>query len=67
MNVCRKHTSLLFFLTTFLSLNHIGHIFGGDWEVVDFIGKLVVGLDGSDVRVDEHGFDTGFVKGLQGL
>ncbi len=28
-----------------LTLDHVSHIFGGDWEIVHFVGQLVVGLD----------------------
>ena len=36
-----------------LALNDVGNILGGDGEVVDFIRKLVVGLDSRNVGVDQ--------------
>ena len=36
-----------------LTLNDVGNIFGGDGEVVDFIRKLVVGLDSRNVGVNQ--------------
>jgi hypothetical protein len=36
-----------------LALNDVGNIFGGDGKVVNFIGKLVVGLNGGDVGVNQ--------------
>jgi hypothetical protein len=35
------------------SFDDIGDILGCDWKVVDLAGKLVVGLDGSNVGVDK--------------
>lgn len=40
--------------------NDIVDIFGSDWEVVDFIGKFVVGLNCGDVGVDEYRSDISF-------
>jgi hypothetical protein len=50
-----------------LLLDDIGNILGGDGEVVDLVSQTVVGLDGSDVGVDEHRSNAGFLESLEGL
>jgi hypothetical protein len=50
-----------------LLLDDIGDILGGDGEVVDLVSQTVVGLDGSDVGVDEHRRNAGLFKGLESL
>jgi hypothetical protein len=45
----------------------VSDILGGDGEVVDLIGQLVVGLDGRNVGVDQDRLDVGFLEGLQSL
>ncbi|KAG2007663.1 hypothetical protein GB937_008476 [Aspergillus fischeri] len=49
------------------SLNDVSHIFGGNGEIVHFIGELVIGLDSRDVGVDQNGLDTGLLESLEGL
>jgi hypothetical protein len=44
-----------------LPLNNVSDILRSDWEVVDFIGELMVGLDRSNVRVDEDRGDICFL------
>ena len=50
-----------------LLLDDIGDILGGDGEVVDLVSQAVVGLNGSDVGVDEHRSNAGFLESLEGL
>jgi hypothetical protein len=50
-----------------LLLDDIGDILGGNGEVVDLVSQTVVGLDGSDVGVDEDRSNTGFLEGLESL
>ena len=50
-----------------LPLDDVLDVLGGDGEVVDLVGEGVVGLDGSDVGVDQHGSNTGLLEGLERL
>jgi hypothetical protein len=50
-----------------LTLNNVGDIFGGDGEIVDLVGQLVIGLDCRDVRVDQDGLNASLLQSLQGL
>lgn len=50
-----------------LLLDDIGDVLGGDGEVVDLVSQTVVGLDGSDVGVDENRGDASLLQGLEGL
>ncbi|KAI6760251.1 hypothetical protein HG531_013452 [Fusarium graminearum] len=50
-----------------LLLDDVRNILGGDREVIDLISQTVVGLDGSDVGVDEHRSNAGFLESLEGL
>jgi hypothetical protein len=50
-----------------LALNDVSDVFGSNGEVVDFVGELVVGLDGRDVGVDQDRVDAGFFESLQSL
>jgi hypothetical protein len=49
------------------SLNDVSHIFGGNGEIVHFIGEFVIGLDSRDVGVDQDRRDTGFLESLESL
>ncbi|GFF30855.1 LOW QUALITY PROTEIN: hypothetical protein IFM46972_03049 [Aspergillus udagawae] len=49
------------------SLNDVSHIFGGNGEIVHFIGEFVIGLDSRDVGVDQDRRDTGLLESLEGL
>lgn len=50
-----------------LALENVGAVLGGDGKVVDLIGKGVVGLDSSDVRVKEYRGNAGLFESLQCL
>jgi hypothetical protein len=50
-----------------LLLDDIGDVLGSDGEVVDLVSQTVVGLDGSDVGVDENRGDASLLQGLEGL
>jgi hypothetical protein len=50
-----------------LLFDDIANILGGDWQIVDLIGEGVVGLDGSDIRVDEDGRDASLLESLESL
>jgi len=50
-----------------LALDDVLDILDGDGEVVDLVGKAVVGLDGRNVGVDEDRGDASLFEGLEGL
>ncbi len=50
-----------------LALDDIFDVFWGDWEVVDFVGENVGGLNGCDVGVNENGSNAGFFEGFESL
>ncbi len=58
----REEDSIRLFL-----LDDVLDVLGGDGEVVDLVGEAVVGLDGGNVRVDEHRGHAGLLEGLEGL
>lgn len=49
------------------SLNDIRDVFGSDGQVVDLVGKRVVGLNGSNVWVDKDRGDARFFESLECL
>ena len=47
-----------------LALDNVGDIFRRDWEVVHFIGELVIRLDSCNIGIDQNRCYTGFFQSL---